>query len=260
VAHASLIRLTGLRAHEWLCVGGFQLPTVRPLSSVSVYNMMDDTWRHDSMRTTGCGGTALAMITTSSSSSYGKNRGDGKDGVISVGTLYAFGGSLSSQNSDISDQCEVYNCNTRVWTRLTKRMRTIRSEAAAIWIPHWHAFVITGGYGYGRQAMATIEVYVPATNTFTSFTSSQWQLPSPQAGHHLQLMNDTILIMIPSSTHMPYSSMVANGWIIDVSSYATLHDITETRVALSWQPLPLTCHYHDDGVKININSSFIITI
>jgi hypothetical protein len=243
---------------------------------VMTYNTMTDTWTDDSlmieprdhpamaiMRT-----TATATAATTQSMNNNRSRSDlsmmmattkqGEDSVAAaaaaaVAMVYAFSG---MDGGDTCDTCEVYNCETRTWTPLTAKIHVPRWAAAAIYIPHWRAFIICGGQvpcGRDEADLDSIEVYSPATNTFTLLTDRQWQLPRAMSGPSLQL-HDNILIVI--NPHI-YKASTTGGWAIDLSLYATIDHVINTRTPLAWHALPSPPPGNDRYNYLG-NSSFIV--
>jgi hypothetical protein len=295
----SFIQLTGARAHEWLYIGGFPSASYRQVTTVMNYNMLTDRWSHDSTVTTTGSGVTFAITTPSiiisavaaaavvaSTAGEKKTPTDNKEASSpppsSPPMVYAFGGLVNARGDMMNYTCEVYNTMTRAWSQLTSSLHIPRSAAAAIWIPLWHAFIICGGYSGHEAALDSIELYSPATNTFTLLTSSQWQLPEPQGDHHLQL-RDNILMLIRTSTgdmdnmddtmmatdepaavppppSSPSSSSHAAGWAIDLSPYATMDHVINTRTPLQWHVFPLLVDHNGKHVEMHVMSSFITTI
>jgi hypothetical protein len=274
---SAFIQLTGARAHEWLSIGGIDLIPNGIIADVMTYNTMTDTWSHDSMMNTPLYDITVAIMpaipamlaatttkSTSSSSSAAaaaasakKKKKDKKcvtNNDESPAMVFTFGG-LRNARGDIDRTCEVYNTATREWTLLTETLNVGRSRAAAIWIPHWHAFVVCGGEDGYEHNLDSIELYSPATNMCLALTARQWQLPEPQGGHHLHLLNDTILVVTRSSM-WAYQPSVPAGWVIDLS-YDTIEDVFHISIPLTWRALPYT-HHGDTAVQID--SSFIITL
>lgn len=253
----SFVQLTGARSHEWLCIGGYTLPDGDSISTVVAYNVVTDQWSFDTPMHHKRALAAVAIMNRDTTAAITGTTAPPAVAVVESTLLYVFGGMKTMRDGDNMDTCEVYNPLTRTWTLLTAKMHHVRCYAAAIWIPHWRAFMICGGYR-GEESTRSIELYSPATNTFTPLASSQWQLPEVDAGHTLQL-NDNILVLVTASirTNQPIEP---GGWVIDLAPYATVDDVLNTRVPLKWQPLPLLPCNDDAGASfcITISSSFII--
>jgi hypothetical protein len=275
----AFIQLTGSRAHEWLCIGGYDRPRGYTGAHVFAYNMLTNEWSHDTPMQWTRGGTAVAVMTatattattttsrttTASTASAAAAAAAAAALTDGVAMVYAFSGLQTLRDGDNTDTCEVYNPSTRTWTMLTAKMHNYgRQFAAAMYIPHWRAFVICGGYGGDEYSTDSIELYSPATNTFTLLTSSQWTLPEPQSRHTLQLMDYNILIVLRAGIWRNQPVAPA-GWVIDLSPYATMNDVINTRTPLTWRELPLLHHpsplkdgEKDDYRGVRLISSFII--
>jgi hypothetical protein len=275
----TFVQLTGSRAHEWLCIGE---PHVSPprdddadaadaVPNVFSYNTVTDTWSHDSVMTMYRIDAAIAAITTTTttttttSGEIQQKHGDGNDDepAAAMATVYAFSGTLRRSYGERTYENECYNPVTRTWTPLYATMHRSRAGAAAIWIPHWHAFIITGGGGsifddddddHEHIDAPSIEVYVPATGIFTLLSSRQWRLPRRESGHSLQLMHDNILVMTARARNNDVP--VPLGWMIDLAPYVTLADMLNTMTPLKWQPLPLP-QRPVDNIVYDITASLI---
>jgi len=111
--------------------------------------------------------------------------------LLSNGKVLVAGGLGSSDPKDALSSVELYDSATGVWMAV-KPMKTARRQHAAILLPNGKVLVAGGwGRGYLEHDLSSVEVYDPATGTWTAGND----LAIGKAGHTATLLpNGKVLI------------------------------------------------------------------
>ena len=139
-------------SNDAYAIGGVAVGTSTLLSTVERYNPASGTWSYLG---------ALPQPISGAAAAYDGN-----------GHIFVFGGvtGTTTSTATLTGNVEEYTIATDTWSTLSQQMSTAATQAAAVHGPDGMIYVL-GGKGTSNSALANVQVYNPAQNTWSQGTA-----------------------------------------------------------------------------------------